>query len=222
MKDSIPTLSNLASGALLWEVLLACVCLLAFCRERSALGRILFLDFLNMQVVGVMLLATLRSQTPHFLDAAIVLTLLSFTGTLASVHYFLEEKLFGFVACPIILLAAMAAEPGTVDGDRLQPLAAGAAGGVMVAAMAVLTVGVIGVVRLPDLYSRVHAASKAGLMGVVLLVVSLGILGRWEILFRALLILGFLFAATPVSSHALLRAAVLSGEKMMEGSVDER
>ena len=66
--------------------------------------------------------------------------------------------------------------------------------------------GLLGYIRLPDVYARLHATGKVGVFGVVLLLVAavawtpLG-LGKGLVLIALLLIAG------PVTSHALASAA---------------
>ncbi len=75
-------------------------------------------------------------------------------------------------------------------------------------------VGILGYFRLPDVYTRLHATSKVGIFGVVLLLVaavaatSLGI-GKGLILIALLLIAG------PATSHAIASAAYRIGIPVM-------
>jgi len=68
-------------------------------------------------------------------------------------------------------------------------------------------IAAIGVLRFPDLYTRLHAASKAGAVGggMVLLAVAL-VSFDGAIAMRALLGIGFLLLTTPVAAHLLARA----------------
>ncbi|MBB4954527.1 multicomponent Na+:H+ antiporter subunit G [Agrobacterium vitis] len=69
-------------------------------------------------------------------------------------------------------------------------------------------VAAIGINRLPDLYTRMHAASKAGTVGSGLLLLATGInSGELPVFARALA--GFLFfiLTAPVSAHLLAKAA---------------
>jgi multicomponent Na+:H+ antiporter subunit G len=81
----------------------------------------------------------------------------------------------------------------------------------------------IGIVRLPDLYTRLHAASKAGLVGagLVLLAVAFAALDL-AVIFRAIAGILFLFLTTPISAHLLARAALLTGQRPLtaEGGDD--
>jgi multicomponent Na+:H+ antiporter subunit G len=73
-------------------------------------------------------------------------------------------------------------------------------------------VAAIGIARLPDLYTRMHAASKAGTVGSGLLLLAAGLYsGELAVLARALA--GFLFfiLTAPVSAHLLARASHVSG-----------
>ncbi|QND49922.1 monovalent cation/H(+) antiporter subunit G [Rhizobium lusitanum] len=81
-------------------------------------------------------------------------------------------------------------------------------------------VAAIGIVRLPDLYSRMHAASKAGTVGSGLLLLAVGVHSQdLSILARALA--GFLFFAltAPISAHLLARAAHKAGHRLTPPSV---
>ena len=70
----------------------------------------------------------------------------------------------------------------------------------------------IGLLRLPDLYTRMHAASKAGLVGAGLILLAMAIVsGDGAIILRTLLGIVFLALTTPVSAHLLARAALEAG-----------
>ncbi len=66
----------------------------------------------------------------------------------------------------------------------------------------------IGINRLPDLYTRMHAASKAGTVGSGLLLLAVGLLAQ-ELPVLARAIAGFLFVVltAPVSAHLLAKAS---------------
>jgi multicomponent Na+:H+ antiporter subunit G len=77
----------------------------------------------------------------------------------------------------------------------------------------------IGVLRLPDLYTRLHAASKAGAVGggFVLLAVALTSLDA-AVFLRAIIGVIFLLLTTPVSAHLLARASYLTGYRASEST----
>lgn len=78
---------------------------------------------------------------------------------------------------------------------------------VLILGAAFSLVATIGVLRLPDLYTRMHAASKAGAVGggLVLLAVALVCFDSGVAL-RAILGIVFLLITTPVGAHLLARA----------------
>ncbi|MDF1607304.1 monovalent cation/H(+) antiporter subunit G [Hoeflea sp. YIM 152468] len=81
-------------------------------------------------------------------------------------------------------------------------------------------VAAIGLLRLPDLYTRMHAASKAGTMGSCLMLVALAInapdVGTMS---RALAGVVFFLLTTPVSAHLLAKAAYSVGYRLHSSSV---
>ena len=88
--------------------------------------------------------------------------------------------------------------------------------------VAVMTIGVYGVFRMPDVYTQLHAASKAVFLGVISLLLASVVTGDAAIVARAALIGAFLVATTPVAAHVIARSAYLRGERMQTpGAVDE-
>jgi multicomponent Na+:H+ antiporter subunit G len=70
----------------------------------------------------------------------------------------------------------------------------------------------VGIVRLPDVYSRMHAASKAGTVGSGLLLIALGLHALDGGTFmRAIAGVIFLLLTAPISAHLLARAAYAAG-----------
>lgn len=69
-------------------------------------------------------------------------------------------------------------------------------------------VAAIGINRLPDLYTRMHAASKAGTIGSGLLLLAVGVhAADLATLSRALAGFFFFVLTAPVSAHLLAKAA---------------
>jgi len=80
--------------------------------------------------------------------------------------------------------------------------------------------GAIGVLRLPDLYTRMHAAGVTDTMGAGL--VLLGLMFQAGIslaLFKLALIFWLMLITSPTSTHALAKSALASG---LAPLVDER
>jgi len=78
----------------------------------------------------------------------------------------------------------------------------------------------IGVLRLPDLYSRMHAASKAGIVGTGLIFVGIAVVSLdGAVILRAVIGILFLVLTTPVSAHLLARAAHFLGYRASDLTV---
>lgn len=80
--------------------------------------------------------------------------------------------------------------------------------------LAIMTVGVYGVLRLPDVYTQSHAASKAAFLGVAALLAAAALGGDGSTLARSALIVVLLALTTPVASHAIAQSAYHRGEVM--------
>jgi len=84
-----------------------------------------------------------------------------------------------------------------------------------------MLVGTLGVLRFPDVYTRLHAAGMTDTMGAGFLLLGMllqtvqGILhGQttwWFVLVRLVLIYAFLLFTSPIATHALARAGMAGG-----------
>lgn len=75
-------------------------------------------------------------------------------------------------------------------------------------------VGAIGLLRMPDFYTRMHAASVLETLGAGLILLGLMLQAGWTLIAAKLVMIGLLiFFASPTASHALARAALLRGLK---------
>jgi len=73
--------------------------------------------------------------------------------------------------------------------------------------------GTLGLLRFPDVYTRLHAAGKCDTLGAQLMLLGLAIVNGWNLVsIKLLLIVVFLILANPTATHAMIRAAVNSGE----------
>lgn len=80
------------------------------------------------------------------------------------------------------------------------------AGGLLVVGATVMTIGVIGVVRMPNLFMKIHAASKSVFLGVCAILGSSFVTADADILARAILIAALLVLTTPVAAFEMARA----------------
>ena len=78
--------------------------------------------------------------------------------------------------------------------------------------LVVVTVGVYGVVRLPDVFTQLHAASKAAFLGVLSLLAAAAVAGDGDTVARAVLVAVVLVLTTPVGAHVIAQAALRRGE----------
>ena len=76
--------------------------------------------------------------------------------------------------------------------------------------------GSLGIVRLPDFYSRTHAAGTSDTLGVIFIIVGLIIYEGFTLISLKLLLISiFIALANPIGTHALTRAAFKKGKKPM-------
>lgn len=87
----------------------------------------------------------------------------------------------------------------------MNTLAATAVTAVVLVAAAAMTLAVVGLIRIPDTFVKVHAMSKAVILGPVLVLASTLVTGEWDLLLRALLVGAFLVVTAPVAAHAIVR-----------------
>ncbi len=86
-----------------------------------------------------------------------------------------------------------------------------------------MLIAAVGIMRMPDIYMRISATTKATTFGLALMILAAfiffddpGAKGR------ALAIIAFLCLTGPVSAHMIGRAAYLSGAKLWPGTVTDQ
>ncbi len=81
----------------------------------------------------------------------------------------------------------------------------------------------IGLLRMPDVFMRMHAATKGASLGVALLLLGAALVfGETAIVTKALVTIVFIFLTAPVAGHLLGRAAYASRTPLWERSlIDE-
>lgn len=73
-------------------------------------------------------------------------------------------------------------------------------------------VGSVGMLRLQDVYMRMHAASKAGTLGSGMMLLALAVYAHEvDVVTRAIAGVVFFLLTAPVSAHLLARAAYIAG-----------
>ena len=83
--------------------------------------------------------------------------------------------------------------------------------------------GCLGLVRLPDVYNRLQAATKCVTLGTFSIMIGTFVIsGFTSVGIKALLCGLFLLLTSPTAAHALSRGAYASGIKLWKGSVVDR
>ena len=73
-------------------------------------------------------------------------------------------------------------------------------------------IGGVGLLRMPDFYTRTHAASLTDTMGATLILLGLGIHNGIDLVtVKLVIIFLFLFLTSPTAAHALVKAAYSKG-----------
>lgn len=80
--------------------------------------------------------------------------------------------------------------------------------------------GTVGILRLPDFYTRLHAAGKCDSFAAVLIIIGIAIynlqtfsFGALLVSIKLLLIAAFVFVTSPTATHAITEAALVLGVK---------
>ena len=82
--------------------------------------------------------------------------------------------------------------------------------------------GGIGVVRLPDVYTRSHAAGMTDTLGAGLILIGLMLQGGFTLItVKLILILVFIAFTSPTSTHALIHTAYASGLRPVLAGTDD-
>lgn len=84
-------------------------------------------------------------------------------------------------------------------------------------------VGALGIIRLPDVYCRMHAAGIIDTVGIGFIFLGLSLQAGWSLaLAKLVMILIFILYTSPTSCHALCRAAAYGGVRPVHGKEAEK
>ncbi|MBA3377707.1 MAG: pH regulation protein F [Chloroflexia bacterium] len=81
-------------GAMVWMTGLLCVCIAIVIRTNSAVVRILGFDALTLVIIALLILYSTTTESSYYLDAALMLALVSFVSTIVAARYYSERKIF--------------------------------------------------------------------------------------------------------------------------------
>jgi multicomponent Na+:H+ antiporter subunit G len=83
--------------------------------------------------------------------------------------------------------------------------------------------GCVGLVRFPDVYNRLQAATKCVTLGTVLLLIGVAIAnGTGGMAAKALICAVFVLVTSPTAAHAIAKGAYASGVPLWEGTVVDK
>jgi multicomponent Na+:H+ antiporter subunit G len=85
-----------------------------------------------------------------------------------------------------------------------------------------MAIAAIGIVRMPDLFTRMQAASKTGTAGAgCILFGTVLFFGEFQVAVNAAIVFVFLLLTAPLAAHMLARAAYRSRVPLMDGTVPD-
>jgi len=84
-----------------------------------------------------------------------------------------------------------------------------------------LLLGALGIVRMPDLYNRIQAGTKATTLGALSSIIGVGLVNP-DWFFKTLIIAIFIVLTNPIGSHSIARSSYKSGLKPeLQSEIDE-
>ncbi len=88
--------------------------------------------------------------------------------------------------------------------------------------VAFMLIAAIGVVRMPDIFMRLHCSTKSATLGVGCVMLGAALhFGEFAIWARAIAVVAFIFVTAPVAGHILGRAAYLARAPLWEGTLSD-
>lgn len=81
-------------AAMVWMILLLIITAVMVIKAPTALSRVLAVDTLSLVSAAVLVLYSTTTSSSHYLDAALLLSLVSFLSTIAASRYYSEGRLF--------------------------------------------------------------------------------------------------------------------------------
>ncbi len=84
-----------------------------------------------------------------------------------------------------------------------------------------LFLGALGIVRMPDVYNRMQAGTKATTLGSIMTMFGMG-LYKFDWIGQVIMLILFIAITNPLSSHALARAAHYAGIPLTDKTVSDK
>lgn len=93
----------------------------------------------------------------------------------------------------------------------------------IVAGSAFALIAALGVLRMPDFYMRMHAATKAGAFGALLLLLAAALyFGTLRAVLTSIAVIVFFYITTPVAAQTLAESAYRRGIKLWDRTLVDR
>lgn len=90
----------------------------------------------------------------------------------------------------------------------------------LIAGSLFMLVAAIGVVKLSDVYMRMHAITKAASLGAILMLASVSLIyTQWIVWVEALMVVVFIIITAPIASHMIAKAAHKGGNPKGPGYI---
>jgi multicomponent Na+:H+ antiporter subunit G len=78
----------------------------------------------------------------------------------------------------------------------------------------------IGILRMPDVFSRMHTSTKAATLGAIFVAVAVALHFREvDVAIRSVALIGFLLLTAPLGAHLVARSGYLSGVPLADETV---
>ncbi|MEQ6888682.1 monovalent cation/H(+) antiporter subunit G [Halomonas sp. CS7] len=95
-------------------------------------------------------------------------------------------------------------------------------GGLILAGAFFMFLAALGVVRLPDLLTRMHATTKAATLGTALIMLAVALhFAEVAVVARAFGVILFIMMTAPVAAHVIGRAGYIVGARLWAGTVKD-
>ncbi|KAA0874210.1 monovalent cation/H(+) antiporter subunit G [Nitrincola tapanii] len=92
----------------------------------------------------------------------------------------------------------------------------------MLASAAFMLLAAVGIVRLPDLLTRMHATTKAGALGVALMMLAVALhFADSVVSAKTLAVILFIFITAPIAAHVIGRAGYFTGLPLCEQTIKD-
>lgn len=81
-----------------------------------------------------------------------------------------------------------------------------------------LSVGVYGIIRMPGVYLKLHAAGKVVFLGIIPILAAAALTGGPQVAAKAAMTAVLILLTTPIATHAITKAFALSGDRDDRGA----